>query len=326
MQFICRFVKIGYNNCFVDYHNKEKENGYPVIFMPIRHNLEFKDFELRSGVQTKPDDTLSAKGINTNENININTTTSEHTLEALIADTITKDKSTINQIRKEKKRIAEFDRDKKRIKGIKSRKFRRHLKASTRKTMKPINVPDFLIKNIQDEKEAGMFFSHETNKPTNCEDESVTSSSTELSSEIASDNEHLKNFIAEASANTDKNEQNMFYELPGWGQWSHNSAHTDIQSTNEERSNNDEIQKKQRKGFNGSRVIINKGASMNNIKVDLPYGYTKLEYEALLNVPITKESNTLRIFKKFLNSEKKRKEDEQMIDDFEYVSQYENQL
>ncbi|ELQ76527.1 hypothetical protein THOM_0487 [Trachipleistophora hominis] len=245
------------------------------------------------------------------------------------------DKQNILMIRQKKTRIAEFDKKMKRIKQIKSRKYRKHLKIARRNETGDVKIPDFLLKNVEEEKKDKVFFDEGLSDKIGkimVPEELIDSVSTDTEDELFKDgssveDEHLEIFKKEKM---DHVKQNMPEEttmvLPGWGSWGGQGLETKQTSLNTICSSKEGIVPKRRKDFRMGRVIINENALKNNIKIDLPYGFNKLEYEALLNMPVSKESNTLKIFQKFLKSEEQQNSEVKTFDEFEYASKYDNEM
>lgn len=266
--------------------------------------------------------------------IDMNVKIPRNKLEETIMNGMTNDKRDILLIRQKKTRIAEFDKKMKRIKQIKSRKFRKQLKLSKKSEEEELKIPEFLLKNVEEEKNAKAFYderiSEKIGKIMNIEDSS-DSSATEsdcdaLKDEDSVEDEHLEMFKKEKIEDIEKTlPKETTVVLPGWGDWGGTGIETKQTVLNTIHSTEDGIIPKRRKDFKMGRVLINENTLQNNIKVDLPYGYTKLEYEALLSVPMTKEANTSKIFKKFLKSEEQRAENKK-LDTFEYRSKYERDL
>ncbi|WUR02242.1 U3 small nucleolar RNA-associated protein 14 (UTP14) [Vairimorpha necatrix] len=91
--------------------------------------------------------------------------------------------------------------------------------------------------------------------------------------------------------------------LPGWGDWAGpgleiiKTKHNTIIETKEG------INYAQRKDFGSSHVIINEENNEveEKYKSNLPFGYTKEDYKIKLSVPVSKECNTTRMYKKILS-------------------------
>ncbi|KAM0679043.1 hypothetical protein BDAP_000423 [Binucleata daphniae] len=108
--------------------------------------------------------------------------------------------------------------------------------------------------------------------------------------------------------------------LPGWNCWG--GADIEVVETkyNTFIRRKDGIKIEDRKDYKQSHVIINE----NNKTLDekyipvLPYGFTKEDYKMKMDMPVSKEWNTLRMFNKLVRDESKNKKKEV----FEYESKY----
>lgn len=110
--------------------------------------------------------------------------------------------------------------------------------------------------------------------------------------------------------------------LPGWGDWAGPGLEITKRKYNTLIEHKEGIEYKKRKDFNSSHVIINESNNEveSKYKSKIPYGYTKEEYLNKLNIPVSKECSTSRVYKKILSRivETKRGED---IEPFRYESE-----
>lgn len=108
--------------------------------------------------------------------------------------------------------------------------------------------------------------------------------------------------------------------LPGWNSWGGAGLEVIETKYNTVIRRKEGIDLYNRKDHKQSNVIINE----NNKPLDdkyiatLPFGYTKEDYEMKMNMPVTKEWNSLRVFNKLVRNESKKNEQEI----FEYESKY----
>lgn len=316
--------------------------------MSENQKLNFEDFDFKSANKpsavTNEQENLrniireSVYGEHERKNddsVSINAVIPKSALERTIFDAMKNDKQSILLIRQKKTRLAEFDKKMKRIKQIKSRKYHKHLKMARKNGEHDVKVPDFLLKNIEEEKKDKVFFDEEMSEkigkvmvPEELVDSESTDSECELFKNDSSiEDEHLEVFRKEKMEHMQENmPKKTTIVLPGWGSWGGQDIETKQTRLNTICSSEEGIAPRRRKDFKMGRVIINEDALKNNIKIELPYGYKKLEYEALLNMPVAKESNTLKIFQKFLKSGEQHQNGDKAFDTFEYASKYDKEL
>lgn len=248
--------------------------------------------------------------------------------ERKIMDAIKNDNQDFIAISDQKKRIAEFDKKMKRIKKIKSRNFRKHYKMMKKKKEIENEIPDFVLENIENEKKEKVFHDSEMAKKVgkilNIEASCSESSDSEcelMKNEKEDEDLHFLDFKKEKKEEIEKNlPKEIEKVLPGWGNWGGTNLETIRTSANTISSKKEGIQKKKRKDFQMSRVIINENNLNNNLKVNLPFGFTKSEYEAWLNIPVSREAYSNRIFQKFLKNNKKI--DDRPAESLDYQPKY----
>lgn len=247
--------------------------------------------------------------------------------EKNILNAMKTDKNDFLKISDQKSRIAEFDKKMKRIKRIKSRKYRKHLKIARKKTENPLEIPNFLLQDVNEKRKEKVFYDEKMTEKVgkimkiqlSDESESTDSECELMKMDSNPDDEHLKLFTEEKRKHIEENAPKDHIDvLPGWGAWGGNNLETKKTKVNTIETHTDGIAREKRKDFKMSRVLINEQALKNNIKVDLPYGFTKTEYEAWLNVPVSRESYSHKIFNRFLKKE--NKQTKSPIETLEYKS------
>lgn len=107
--------------------------------------------------------------------------------------------------------------------------------------------------------------------------------------------------------------------LPGWGDWAGPGLEIVKTKFNTISEYKEGIDNKKRKDFGSSHVIVNEGNNEvdDKYKTKVPYGYTKEEYLNKLNMPVSKECTTSRVYKKILNKVVETKRGEN-IEPFRY--------
>lgn len=235
-------------------------------------------------------------------------------------------KSDFLKISQEKSKIAEFDKKMKRIKKIKSRKYRKHLKIARNKNDNSFQVPDFLIENIDEQKKAKAFHDEEMaqkvgkimkidTKDSSSDEDSECDllkddGSYPKASTLDLTDDHLSLFKQEKKEIIENDKpKNQMHVLPGWGVWGGRNLQTIQTPVNTIQTHSDGVASKKRKDFGLSRVIIKEETLKNNIKVELPFGFTKTEYEAWLNIPVSKQAYSHKIFSRFIRNDGKEKND-----------------
>ncbi|KRH93231.1 putative U3 small nucleolar RNA-associated protein 14 [Pseudoloma neurophilia] len=254
----------------------------------------------------KPDD----------QSYKIKTIVPRNELERNMLNSLKNDKKDFIQIANEKVKIAEFDKKMKRIKNIKSRSYRKHLKMSKKRKTNELEVPDHILENISEQKKEKAFYNEEMAAKVGKimkidleESESTDSECDLMKNDSENFDDHLNLFNMEKKEIVDKDKPKEDVNvLPGWGNWGGRTLETIQTSANTIKTFEDGIAPKKRKDFGLSRVIINEKALENNIKVKLPYGFTKSEYEAWLNIPVTRQAYSHKIFDRFIKKGKAKKQ------------------
>ncbi|KAH9410616.1 utp14 protein [Ordospora pajunii] len=92
--------------------------------------------------------------------------------------------------------------------------------------------------------------------------------------------------------------------LPGWGDWAGPGLEVIKTEYNTVRNVIEGVKYCNRKDFNKSHVIINEKSQCIDKKflAQLPFGYTEKEYEQKIGMCVSKEKNTLRVFRKLVKS------------------------
>ena len=99
--------------------------------------------------------------------------------------------------------------------------------------------------------------------------------------------------------------------LPGWDDWAGTGIETKKTKYNTFVEKKDGIKRFERKDFGHSNVIINeKTEQPEKYKVTVPYGLNKDECGQKLRTIISPETNALRVFKRFINSNDRDGRDE----------------
>lgn len=94
--------------------------------------------------------------------------------------------------------------------------------------------------------------------------------------------------------------------LPGWDDWAGEGLEVKKTKYNTVVETKDGIFVTDRKDYAHGNVIINEHVTIpDKYKSTLPYGYNTKEYKEWLKTPISAETNSLRIFKKFVKMNKK---------------------
>lgn len=92
--------------------------------------------------------------------------------------------------------------------------------------------------------------------------------------------------------------------LPGWGSWAGPGLEVVKTKENTVVSFVDGVKHSNRKDFNKSHVVINENAPEidRKFQAELPFGYTEEEYCSKIKTSVSREWNTLRIFKKLVKT------------------------
>lgn len=254
--------------------------------------------------------------------------------EKNILSAMSNDKLDVIKLANEKVKIAEFDKKMKRIKKIKSRSYRKYLKK--KKTSDKIEVPDFLLDKNEKNRSEKAFHNEELKEKVGklikidlSDDESTDSEEEETKSILETkdkeleNSEHFKIFKSEKQENIDEQKpKTTTTVLPGWGSWGGSALPTAQTRINTIETYKSGISNKKRKDFGMSRVLINEAALKNNINVRLPFGFTKSSYEAWLNVPVSRNAYSHKIFNRFVKSRNKmaNQQNNENVETVEYKS------
>ncbi|KAG0439074.1 U3 small nucleolar RNA-associated protein 14 like protein C [Dictyocoela muelleri] len=240
-------------------------------------------------------------------------------LEREIEKVLMKDKEHIQKINREKIFLSEFEKKMARLRRIKSKGYRKlrkkikerhvlnvkNVKRGDKSTeqKEDVAIPDFLLNELEDKKV--MSFNDD-------DDDDDSSSSQEVMVRKVFDDEFGEEFKKEKEEIVDVKEDIQI--LPGWGAW----GGTGIDVT----PNPVNIIKKaenstKRADLNHHHLILNENQELK-IKTKLPKNLNSKEYRAMINIPISKEWNTARIFNKFV----KGGGDEKVIENLKYQKRY----
>lgn len=89
--------------------------------------------------------------------------------------------------------------------------------------------------------------------------------------------------------------------MPGWDEWAGEGIETKKTKYNTMIEKKDGIRISDRKDFKHHNIIINETIEIpDKYKANLPYGYSVNDYKRRLDTPISAETNSLRIFKRFM--------------------------
>lgn len=241
----------------------------------------------------------------------------EKSINKILNKTEEEDVSTVRANRTFK---YEFDSKMRRIKRIKSKAYRRVRRAAKLKNeqvtekvdmvcvedgdrdARSSRIPDTLLREIETcEKESTpvLSFGGPGESHSNVQEELVKLAFNE---DIE---ENEKVFVKEkeevVNSEAPKVEEVV---LPGWGDWA--GPGLELTRTKENTTVNfvDGIKYSKRKDFNRSHVIINENTPnvAKKFQTELPFGYTEEEYNAKITTSVSKEWNTLRIFKKLVRT------------------------
>ena len=94
--------------------------------------------------------------------------------------------------------------------------------------------------------------------------------------------------------------------LPGWNTWGGIGIETRKTKQNTFVETKEGVKPRDRKDFNRKHLIINEKIQIpEKYKSEIPYGYTKTSYNKKISTPISLETNSLRVFKRFVKMENK---------------------
>lgn len=95
-------------------------------------------------------------------------------------------------------------------------------------------------------------------------------------------------------------------KLPGWDDWAGEGIAFVSNKINTSYEYKEGIRNKDRQDYNKNNVIINENTEINPKYLSkLPYGYTYRDYKGKISTPISTETNSLRIFNRFVKISKK---------------------
>lgn len=205
--------------------------------------------------------------------------------------------SNIEQKRREKSALFEFDRKMNRINKIKSKTYRR----MRRKEKSKLKELQSLDQNEESEEEI------ESGEIESEEEESEEIKEIKSESE-ESDLENKNDFTEEKNLEIEKcQEKEKEVILPGWGSWGGEGLEIVKNKFNTIKEVREEIK---REDLNLKNVIINP----NKPKLDekylstLPPSLSKQSFYKRMNVSVSKECNSLRVFDMFAKSKDKKNE------------------
>lgn len=212
----------------------------------------------------------------------------------------------------------EFDKKMKRIKRIKSKAYRRIRRQSRLKSKEAMEeniqekqgteqdgarprIPDVLLKEVEEVEEnlPILSFGGGENREENEQEKLVRLA-------FKDDMEEQERAFTKEKEEIVNEEAPRVEEvvLPGWGEWAGPGLEVVKTKNNTIRNIVEGIKYSNRKDFNRSHIIINEKASGVDKKflAELPFGYTESEYNEKINASVSRERNTLRIFKKLVRA------------------------
>lgn len=227
--------------------------------------------------------------------------------------------NSITQKRKEKNILFEFDRKMQRINKIKSKTYRRMRRKEKAKLREMLDEKVELEESTEEES------SENKENSTESEEESSESQNNLLKKEVKNDSseEEEENFDENKEVFTEEKkielekceEQEREIVLPGWGTWGGEGIETIKNKINTIKEVKEGIK---RDDLNLKNVIINP----NNPELEekylstLPSHMKKSTFNKKINIPVSKECNSLRVFNLFVKS--KNKKNEEVVEEFCY--------
>lgn len=242
-------------------------------------------------------------------------------LEMSISRILQKKEEDPDAVRARRSFKYEFDRKMARIKRIKSKTYRRMRRIAKLKNQQVAGVagegvdgggcdgagqiscvPDDLLREMETQEEGVtpiLSFDGPSETPQNTQHDLVRLAF----GDNADDNE--REFMREkeeiVNSEAPRTEEVV---LPGWGDWA--GPGLELVKTRENTTvyQVDGVKYFNRKDFNRSHVVINEKALDvdGKFQAELPFGHTEEEYNARIKMSISKEWNTLRIFKKLVKT------------------------
>jgi U3 small nucleolar RNA-associated protein 14 len=252
-------------------------------------------------------------------------------LESIINNILNKNNESADDKNKRLTFQHNFDTKMRRMKRIKSksyRKVKRQLKKELdceedyEKLEKTLNIKNEL-ENDEDEVTEDVVNEEIEDAPIFAFNENLD---TEKQSEIVKlafvndMEENEEDFVKEKEDVINEEAPKIFETvLPGWGDWAGPGLKVVKTKFNTISDYKEGIDYKRRKDFGSSHVIVNEGNNevVDKYKTKVPYGYTKEEYLNKLNMPVSKECNTSRVYRKILNKVVEAKRGEN-IEPFRY--------
>ncbi|AFM99353.1 hypothetical protein EHEL_110790 [Encephalitozoon hellem ATCC 50504] len=212
----------------------------------------------------------------------------------------------------------EFDKKMRRIKRIKSKTYRRIRRQNKLKNKEVLEenmqenqgvqqdrarplIPDVLLKEVEEVEEDTpiLSFGGDENRGENEQERLVRLA-------FKDDIEEQEKAFAKEKEEVVNEEAPRVEEvvLPGWGEWAGPGLEVVKTKSNTIRNIVEGIKYSNRKDFNRSHIIINEKALEvdKRFLAELPFGYTENEYNEKIGTSISRERNTLRIFRKLVRS------------------------
>jgi U3 small nucleolar RNA-associated protein 14 len=282
---------------------------------------EMNKEEIRNHISTKKSDTKQKKSA-------FFEITPTSDLEKAINETLKSKPIDYAQKRREREFMHDFERKMRRIKKIKSktyRKIRRREKAKIDAELKSreeglvehpaieegdtfnkSSIPEKLLRQAEGEEGKGKPLNHILSF-----DGKEDSDSSDDQLELVKKAFDIDNNKDEVDEEFDEEKRKVIEEdlpkveetvLPGWGGWYGPGLEIQKTKVNTLKRKIEGVKYSNRKDFGARNVIVNENTPSidDKYKVSLPYGHTSEEYRAKLDVPVSKEWNTLRIFNKFV--------------------------
>ncbi|AFN84060.1 hypothetical protein EROM_110780 [Encephalitozoon romaleae SJ-2008] len=215
----------------------------------------------------------------------------------------------------------EFDKKMRRIKRIKSKAYRRIRRQSRLKSKEAMEentqekqgaeqdevrsrIPDVLLKEVEEVEEVKenlpiLSFGGDESREENEQEKLVRLA-------FKDDMEEQEKVFAKEKEEIMNEEAPRVEEvvLPGWGEWAGPGLEVIKTKNNTIRNIVEGIKYSNRKDFNRSHIIINEKAPEvdKRFLAELPFGYTESEYNEKINASVSRERNTLRIFKRLVRA------------------------
>lgn len=115
---------------------------------------------------------------------------------------------------------------------------------------------------------------------------------------VGNEKEFFEEKAAVAEADAPKTIETV---MPGWGDWAGEGLAVKKTKYNTFTERRDGIRIAGRKDFGRTNVIINEHSEIpDKYKSELPYGYSAKDYQRKIQTPISAETNSLRVFQKFV--------------------------